>query len=65
MLPSYVEVFALALVNVCSIPPSLEPKTCYHPSVEIFINDEAGETNVYYVFKLFFPLIILHLYLMK
>jgi hypothetical protein len=36
----------LALVYLCSIPPSLEPRTCYHVGVEIFIDDEVRETNV-------------------
>jgi hypothetical protein len=41
ILPSYAEAFALALVDLCSIPPSLEPTTHYHLGVEIFINDEG------------------------
>jgi hypothetical protein len=27
-------------------PPSSKPRTHYHPGVEIFIDDEAKETNV-------------------
>jgi hypothetical protein len=43
---SYAEAFALALVDSFSIPPSLKPNTCYHPSVDIFIDDEVKEANV-------------------
>jgi hypothetical protein len=43
---SYVEVFALTLAYLCSIPPSLEPSTYYHLGVEIFIDDEAREGKV-------------------
>jgi hypothetical protein len=46
ILPSYVEALAFALVDLCSIPPSLEPRTRYHVSVEIFIDDETREANV-------------------
>ncbi len=44
--PSYAEAFAIGLAGLCSIPPSLEPKTRYHPKVEIFIDDEARKANV-------------------
>jgi hypothetical protein len=45
-LPSYVDASTLALVDLCSIPPFLKPRTRYHPGVEIFIDDEAKEINV-------------------
>jgi len=35
-----------ALANLCSIPPSQEPKTHYHVSVEILIDDDMKEANV-------------------
>jgi len=46
ILPSYAKASTLALVDLCSILPSLEPRTHYHASVEIFIDDEAKEANV-------------------
>jgi hypothetical protein len=46
ILLSCVEAFALTLVDLFSIPPSLEPKTYYHFGVEIFIDDEAKEASV-------------------
>jgi hypothetical protein len=45
-LPSYVDASTLALVDLCSIPPFLEPRIRYHPGVEIFIDDEVKEINV-------------------
>jgi hypothetical protein len=45
-LPSYAKAYALALMDLCSIPPSPKPRTPYHPSVEIFIDDEAKEANI-------------------
>jgi hypothetical protein len=65
ILPSYVEALTLTLVNLCSIPLFPEPRTKYHPSVEIIIDDEVKEASVYNVFGLFFPLIIFHLYLIE
>ncbi len=41
ILPSYFEASVIALANLCSPPPSLEPRTYYHVGVETFINDEA------------------------
>jgi hypothetical protein len=46
ILHSYVEASAIVLVDLCSIPPSLEPMTRYHLGVEIFIDDEARKTSV-------------------
>jgi hypothetical protein len=46
ILPSYVEVSARALVDLCSIPPSPKPRTHYHLGVEIFIDDEVREASV-------------------
>jgi hypothetical protein len=45
-LPSYVEVFAIAIIAFYSIHPPPEPRTHYHPDVEIFIDDEAKKTSV-------------------
>jgi hypothetical protein len=45
-LPSYAKAFALTLADIFSIPLSPELKTCYHPNVEIFIDDEARDVNV-------------------
>jgi hypothetical protein len=46
ILLSCAEAFALTLVDLFSIPPSLEPKTYYHFDVEIFIDDETKEASV-------------------
>jgi len=46
ILPSYAKASIFALVDLCSILPSLEPKTHYHAGVEIFIDDEVKEVNV-------------------
>jgi hypothetical protein len=46
ILPSYVKAFAFALVDSCSTPPSLKPRTHYHVGVEIFIVDETREASV-------------------
>jgi hypothetical protein len=46
ILLSYVEASVVVLVDLCSVPPFLEPRTHYHPSVEMFIDDEARKVNV-------------------
>jgi hypothetical protein len=46
ILPSYAKAFVFALVDLSSIPPYVEPRTRYHLSVEILIDDEAKEANV-------------------
>jgi hypothetical protein len=46
ILSSYVEVFTLALADLCSIPPFLKPRTYYRSGVEMFIDDEARKVNV-------------------
>jgi len=46
ILPSYVEAFAFALADLCSIPPSPKLKNHYHYGVEIFIDDETRKANV-------------------
>jgi len=52
LLPSHAKASTLALVDLCSILPSLEPRTHYHVVVEIFIDDEVREANVYNIFIL-------------
>jgi hypothetical protein len=54
--------FGGMLVDLCSIPPSLELETCYHVGIEIFIDDERKKINVQEIFGLFLSLIVLHLY---
>jgi hypothetical protein len=46
ILPSYLKASAIALAALCSIPPFPEPRTHYHPSVEIFIDDEAKKASI-------------------
>jgi hypothetical protein len=46
ILPSYAKASIVALVDLCSVPPSPKPRTRYHLGVEMFIDDEAREVNV-------------------
>jgi hypothetical protein len=65
ILPSYAEASTFVLADLCSIPPSPEPRIRYHPNVEIFIDHEAREASVQDIFGLFLPLIVLCLYLIE
>jgi hypothetical protein len=46
ILPLYAKASTFASLDLCSILPSLEPRTQNDVGVEIFIDDEAREANV-------------------